>query len=67
VQPWAAAVIGLIAGVLVVVSIFWFEKRGIDDPVSDLGHGVNGIWGVLSSACSPVATMAQAGTCPPRR
>src|SRR5437868_1497694 len=49
VQPWAAAVIGIIAGVLVVVSIFWFERRGVDDPVGAISvHGVNGIWGVLS-------------------
>jgi Amt family ammonium transporter len=49
VQPWAAAVIGFIAGIVVVVSIFWFEKRGIDDPVGAISvHGVNGIWGVLS-------------------
>jgi len=49
VQPWAAAVIGFIAGILVVVSIFWFEKRGVDDPVGAISvHGVNGIWGVLS-------------------
>jgi Amt family ammonium transporter len=49
VQPWAAAVIGFIAGIIVVVSIFWFEKRGIDDPVGAISvHGVNGIWGVLS-------------------
>jgi ammonium transporter, Amt family len=49
VQPWAAAVIGFVAGILVVVAIFWFEKRGIDDPVGAISvHGVNGIWGVLS-------------------
>jgi ammonium transporter, Amt family len=49
VQPWAAAVIGLIAGVLVVVSIFFLEKRGIDDPVGAVSvHGTCGIWGVLS-------------------
>ncbi len=49
VDPWAAAVIGAIAGWLVVVSVFFFEARGIDDPVGAISvHGVNGLWGVLS-------------------
>ena len=49
VQPWAAAVIGFIAGILVVVSILFLEKRGIDDPVGATSvHGTCGIWGVLS-------------------
>jgi Amt family ammonium transporter len=49
VEPWAAALIGVIAGVLVVEAIFFFDRRGIDDPVGAIAvHGVNGIWGVLS-------------------
>jgi ammonium transporter, Amt family len=50
VDPWAAAVIGLIAGVVVVESIWFFERRAkIDDPVGAISvHGVNGIWGVLA-------------------
>jgi ammonium transporter, Amt family len=49
VDPWAAAVIGGVAGWLVVVSVFFWEARGIDDPVGAISvHGVNGIWGVLS-------------------
>ena len=49
VEPWAAAVIGTVAGVLVIESIAFFERRGIDDPVGAISvHGVNGIWGVLS-------------------
>jgi Amt family ammonium transporter len=48
VQPWAAAVLGSIAAVLVIESIFFFERRGIDDPVGAISvHGVCGIWGVL--------------------
>jgi Amt family ammonium transporter len=48
VQPWAAAVIGLIAGVLVIEAILFFEKRGVDDPVGAVSvHGVNGLFGVL--------------------
>ncbi len=49
VQPWAAAVIGSIAAIIVVESVFFFERRGIDDPVGAISvHGVCGIFGVLS-------------------
>jgi ammonia channel protein AmtB len=49
VDPWAAAVIGVVAGWLVVVAVFFREARGIDDPVGAISvHGVNGIRGVLS-------------------
>ena len=49
VDPWAAAVIGAVAGVLVVLSVFFFEARGVDDPVGAISvHGTNGLWGVLS-------------------
>ena len=34
---------------LVVYSVFFWENRGIDDPVGAISvHGVNGLWGVLS-------------------
>ena len=49
VDPWAGALIGAIAGLLVVYSVFFWEKIGIDDPVGAVSvHGVNGVWGVLS-------------------
>ncbi len=49
VEPWAAALIGIIAAVLVVESIGFIERRGIDDPVGAISvHGVGGIFGVLS-------------------
>lgn len=42
-------VIGLIAGVLVVFSVFFWENRGVDDPVGAVSvHGVCGIFGLLS-------------------
>ena len=44
-----AALIGAIAGVLVVFSVFFWEKIGVDDPVGAVSvHGVNGLWGVIS-------------------
>jgi Amt family ammonium transporter len=49
VSPWAGALIGFIAGVIVVYSVFFFENRGVDDPVGAISvHGINGLWGVLS-------------------
>ncbi|MBA2752200.1 MAG: ammonium transporter, partial [Actinobacteria bacterium] len=47
---WAAAVIGIIAGVLVIESIWIIERKfKIDDPVGAISvHGVCGIFGVLS-------------------
>ena len=49
IDSWAAALIGTIAGVLVVVSVFFWDKLGIDDPVGAISvHGVNGLWGVIS-------------------
>jgi len=48
VQPWAAAVIGALAAVIVIEAIFFFERKGIDDPVGAISvHGVGGIFGVL--------------------
>ncbi len=50
VAPWAAAVIGVIAGVLVIESVFFIERRlKVDDPVGAIAvHGVNGIFGTLA-------------------
>jgi Amt family ammonium transporter len=48
VQPWAAAVIGGIAAVIVVESCMFWERKGVDDPVGAISvHGVCGIFGVL--------------------
>jgi Amt family ammonium transporter len=45
----SSAVIGLIAGVLVVLSVMMFDRIKIDDPVGALSvHLVNGIWGTLA-------------------
>ncbi len=45
----SAAIIGLIAGILVVLSVFAFDKLKIDDPVGALSvHLVNGIFGTLA-------------------
>ncbi len=49
VDSWAAVAIGSIAGGLVVLSVFFWERKGIDDPVGAISvHGVNGLWGLIS-------------------
>jgi Amt family ammonium transporter len=49
VDPWAAAVIGAIAGVLVPWAAGFIERRGIDDPVGAVAvHGFGGGFGVLA-------------------
>ena len=49
VSSLGACIIGAVAGVIVVFAVFFFEKRGIDDPVGAISvHGINGAWGVLS-------------------
>ncbi len=50
VAPWAAVLIGGVAGVIVHYSMEFFEKRKIDDPIYALSvHGIAGIWGTLST------------------
>ncbi len=46
----SSVVIGLIAGVLVVVSVLFFDKIRVDDPVGAVSvHGVCGAWGTLAA------------------
>lgn len=49
VSPVGAFIIGAVAGVLVVLSCFFFDKIRIDDPVGAISiHGTCGAWGVLA-------------------
>jgi ammonium transporter, Amt family len=50
VNSWAAVVIGIVAGALVVGSVFFVERvLKLDDPVGAISvHGANGLWGVIS-------------------
>jgi Amt family ammonium transporter len=48
VTPVSAFIIGAVAGVLVIWSVFFFDRLKIDDPVGAISvHGVNGLWGVI--------------------
>jgi ammonium transporter, Amt family len=49
VAPWAALVIGAVAGGIVVLGILLVERLRIDDPIGALAaHGLAGVWGTLS-------------------
>jgi len=57
----SSLIIGLIAGVLVVFAVLFFDRVKLDDPVGALSvHLVNGVWGTLAiglfadSAAAPV-------------
>jgi Amt family ammonium transporter len=49
VSPGAAIVIGLIAGVIVVLGVALLDKLHVDDPVGAVPvHGFNGMWGTIA-------------------
>lgn len=57
---WSSIIIGFIAGILVVFSVYFFDKIKIDDPVGATSvHLVCGIWGTL--AVGLFGSMAGAG------
>jgi Amt family ammonium transporter len=50
VSPVSAVFIGLVAGVLVLLSVMFFDRLRIDDPVGAISvHGVCGAWGTLAA------------------
>lgn len=60
VAPWAAIVIGLVAGAIAVVGIPVVERLGIDDPIGALPvHGVAGVWGTLATGLFAVPSLAK--------
>ena len=62
VDPWAAVVIGIIAGVWVCIAADLLDKVHIDDPVGAVPvHMGNGIWGVLSVGLFANGAAASAG------
>ena len=59
VDPWAAVVIGFIAGIIVPPLVVAVDKLKVDDPVGAIPvHGMAGIWGTL--ACGLFATSDRA-------
>jgi Amt family ammonium transporter len=61
VDPWAAIIIGLIGGLVVVLGVILLDKVGVDDPVGAVPvHGMNGIWGTISIGLFGKKTLALA-------
>src|SRR4051794_39143082 len=59
VELWAAIPIGAVAGVIVVLGVYWVDKY-IDDPVGALSaHGMAGIWGTISCGIFTAPRLAQ--------
>jgi Amt family ammonium transporter len=49
VSPASAIVIGLVAGVVIVLGVLLLDRVGVDDPVGAVPvHGFNGLWGTLA-------------------
>jgi len=60
--------IGIVAGLLVVASVFFFDRLRIDDPVGAISvHMANGVWGTIALGlfadpmASPAAAVAKPG------
>jgi Amt family ammonium transporter len=50
VSPGSAIIIGAVAGIIVVISVLFFDRIKIDDPVGAVSvHGVCGAWGTLGA------------------
>jgi ammonium transporter, Amt family len=59
VEPWAAIVIGAVAGAIVVVAIPIIDRR-LDDPVGCLSaHGLAGVWGTLACGLFTAPALAR--------
>src|SRR3954451_1882395 len=62
VMPWAAVVIGLVAGIIVPLGVYAIDKK-LDDPVGALtAHGLCGVWGTLSCGLFTVPALAKFNT-----
>jgi Amt family ammonium transporter len=60
VAPWAALLIGFVAGVIVVLGALLVERVGIDDPVGAIAaHGMSGMWGTLALGFLTVPKLAE--------
>jgi Amt family ammonium transporter len=61
VSSWAAMLIGLVSGVLVIIAALFIERvLKLDDPVgASAVHGVNGAWGILATGLFANGTYGQ--------
>jgi ammonium transporter, Amt family len=59
VAPWAAILIGLVAGSIAVLGVLGVERLRIDDPIGAVSvHGLAGVWGTLATGIFAVPKLA---------
>ena len=59
VENWAAPIIGIVGGLIVVPAIMLIDRK-VDDPVGVLSaHGIAGIWGTLACGLFTAPRLAQ--------
>ena len=62
VAPWAAIIIGFIAGVVMYATLIFVERIGVDDPLGAIAaHGMGGVWGTLSAGLFTTPALAAVG------
>ncbi|MEE9278368.1 MAG: ammonium transporter [Dehalococcoidia bacterium] len=62
VDPYAAVIIGVVGGAIVVFSVEFFDRIHIDDPVGAISvHGAAGVWGTLSVGLFATKTLVGGG------
>jgi Amt family ammonium transporter len=62
VAPWAAVVIGLVAGMIVPLGVYAIDRK-LDDPVGALtAHGLCGVWGTLACGLFTLPALAKFNT-----
>lgn len=62
VEPWAAILIGAVAGFLCYKACNWKVKVGYDDALDVVGvHGVGGVWGALATGLFASTLLAGEG------
>ena len=60
VAPWAAILIGFVAGGIAVVGVLAVERMRIDDPIGAVAvHGMAGVWGTLATGIFAVPALAE--------
>ena len=60
VAPWAAVIIGFVAGFIAIGAIPLVEKMGVDDPIGAVAvHGLAGVWGTLATGIFAAPSLAK--------
>lgn len=61
IEPWAGAVVGLVAGCVMVPSVLLIDRLRVDDPIGVMAsHGMGGVVGVLAAGFFSTAEAADA-------